>query len=152
MAKRLCKYRRVEISLQIGELTKLVSEPKFICQSCARVAASQSVLCKPSALNISALNVGALTLASKPLAEGEPTSEETVNLPSVKLSKQEKRAEKATKKALKKQDKLQKKLSKLLKKSQKLAKKQKKLELKYETASNQANKQRTTISNQSPLH
>lgn len=50
MAKSLCKYRRVEIVDQFATISKIVSEPKFVCSSCARSASDKAYLCKPSAL------------------------------------------------------------------------------------------------------
>ena len=50
MAKSLCKYRRVEIADKIAIISKIVSEPNFMCSSCARVASEKVYLCKPSAL------------------------------------------------------------------------------------------------------
>jgi len=50
VAKSLCKYRRVEIVDQFATISKIVSEPKFVCSSCARSASSKDYLCKPSAL------------------------------------------------------------------------------------------------------
>lgn len=50
MVKSLCKYRRAEIADQFATITKIVSEPKFICTSCTRVASDKDYLCKPSRL------------------------------------------------------------------------------------------------------
>ncbi|MGF1693318.1 hypothetical protein [Photobacterium kagoshimensis] len=50
MAKSLCKYRRVEIADKIAIISKIVSEPNYMCSSCARVASDKVYLCKPSAL------------------------------------------------------------------------------------------------------
>ncbi|PSU82590.1 hypothetical protein [Photobacterium phosphoreum] len=50
MVKSLCKYRRAEIADQFATITKIVSEPKFICASCTRVASDKDYLCKPSRL------------------------------------------------------------------------------------------------------
>lgn len=62
MARSLCKYRRVEIADQFAMISKLVSEPKFICSSCARSASDKAYLCKPSALKARTLTaVSAVT-------------------------------------------------------------------------------------------
>ncbi|MEC6824512.1 hypothetical protein VXS02_13855 [Photobacterium piscicola] len=50
MVKSLCKYRRAEIADQFATITKIVSEPTFICASCTRVASDKNYLCKPSRL------------------------------------------------------------------------------------------------------
>lgn len=50
MAKSLCKYRRVEIADQFAKISSLVSEPRFVCSSCARAASDKAYLCKPTAL------------------------------------------------------------------------------------------------------
>ena len=50
MVKSLCKYRRAEIADQFAMITKIVSEPTFICASCTRVASDKNYLCKPSRL------------------------------------------------------------------------------------------------------
>lgn len=52
MAKSLCKYRRVEIADKFAVISKIVSEPQFVCSSCARVASDKAYLCKPSALKV----------------------------------------------------------------------------------------------------
>jgi len=50
MAKRLCKMNRKQIADNLGDIHRLVVEPKFVCRSCARSSASQSSLCKPAAI------------------------------------------------------------------------------------------------------
>ncbi|WP_117235564.1 hypothetical protein [Vibrio maerlii] len=50
MTKRFCKLNRRDIAANLGEIHRLVSEPKFVCRSCARSSASKSSLCKPSAI------------------------------------------------------------------------------------------------------
>lgn len=50
MAKRLCKMNRKQIAENLGEIHRLVVEPKFVCRSCARSASSSSSLCKPAAI------------------------------------------------------------------------------------------------------
>lgn len=50
MAKRLCKMSRKQIADNLGEIHRLVVEPKFVCRSCARSSASKGSLCKPAAI------------------------------------------------------------------------------------------------------
>lgn len=50
MAKTLCKYRRTEIADQFATISKIVSEPNYMCASCTRVANDKMYLCKPSRL------------------------------------------------------------------------------------------------------
>lgn len=50
MAKRFCKLNRRDISDHLGEIHRLVSEPKFVCRSCARSSADKANLCKPAAI------------------------------------------------------------------------------------------------------
>ncbi|WP_318478906.1 hypothetical protein [Photobacterium leiognathi] len=50
MAKTLCKYRRAEIADQFATISKIVSEPNYMCASCTRVASDKEYLCKPSRL------------------------------------------------------------------------------------------------------
>ncbi|MDK9737851.1 hypothetical protein KI655_11095 [Vibrio sp. D404a] len=50
MAKRFCKLNRRDISEHLGEIHRLVSEPKFVCRSCARSSADKANLCKPAAI------------------------------------------------------------------------------------------------------
>lgn len=50
MAKRLCKMSRKQIADNLGEIHRLVIEPKFVCRSCARSSASKGSLCKPAAI------------------------------------------------------------------------------------------------------
>ncbi|WP_318444496.1 hypothetical protein [Photobacterium leiognathi] len=50
MAKTLCKYRRAEIADQFATISKIVSEPNYMCASCTRVASDKDYLCKPSRL------------------------------------------------------------------------------------------------------
>ncbi|WP_299019885.1 hypothetical protein [uncultured Photobacterium sp.] len=56
MAKSLCKYSRVEIADKFAIISKIVSEPRFVCSSCARAASDKAYLCKPSALRVKAMN------------------------------------------------------------------------------------------------
>ncbi|MEZ9405754.1 hypothetical protein [Vibrio sp. 10N.286.48.F5] len=50
MAKRFCKLNRRDITEHLGEIHSLVTEPKFLCRSCARSSADQANLCKPTAI------------------------------------------------------------------------------------------------------
>ncbi|EDP58793.1 hypothetical protein [Vibrio sp. AND4] len=50
MAKRLCKMSRKQIAESLGDIHRLVVEPKFVCRSCARSSASKDTLCKPAAI------------------------------------------------------------------------------------------------------
>ncbi|UTV27684.1 hypothetical protein [Photobacterium atrarenae] len=52
MAKSLCKYRRAEIGDQFAQISRIVSEPKFVCRSCARSASEKGYLCKPSSIQL----------------------------------------------------------------------------------------------------
>ncbi|MCD9553734.1 hypothetical protein GLP31_14780 [Photobacterium carnosum] len=59
MVKSLCKYRRAEIADQFATIIKIVSEPKFICATCTRVASDKDYLCKPSRLTNTASSTAA---------------------------------------------------------------------------------------------
>lgn len=50
MAKRFCKLNRRDITEHLGEIHSLVTEPKFVCRSCARSSSDQANLCKPTAI------------------------------------------------------------------------------------------------------
>lgn len=161
MAKRFCKLNRRDITEHLGEIHSLVTEPKFVCRSCARSSADQANLCKPTA-------IPPLGCQSKPieekmvcglLAETLPKPEVTlvevvdtpdsavqmfdpsvVKKPSLKKAKLkkimasngQKKELKRAKKAAKKQEKYNKKLAKMIKKQQKLFKKSQKMESKLE--------------------
>ncbi|CAH0524330.1 hypothetical protein [Vibrio hippocampi] len=155
MTKRLCKYRRVEISAQLGEITQLVAQPKYMCGSCTRVASHRSALCKPRLLETATVSAGNSVIANSAMTPLATTPRETdikADANHTRHSKQDKRAVKAAKKALKKQSKAQKKLAKLVKKSQKLAKQQRKLELKYQHLAHKADKRVANIATQTQLH
>ena len=96
MARSLCKWRRDDVARQLGHISALVAEPKFLCQRCARVANDKSHLCHPVSLVQEKAPSESLTL--------KPTKN------------------KSTKKWLKKRKKLQKKLDKIEKKLQKTSK------------------------------
>ena len=46
----LCAYKKDEIKENLKELSRIVSDPKFICRKCARVANDKEYLCKPAKL------------------------------------------------------------------------------------------------------
>lgn len=48
MAKSLCKVSRHDI--KAGKIHQLVSNPEFVCGSCARVSSQKNTLCKPTSL------------------------------------------------------------------------------------------------------
>ncbi|PSU46446.1 hypothetical protein C9J12_18385 [Photobacterium frigidiphilum] len=50
MTKTLCKFRRIEIADKFSTITSIISQPKYVCSSCARSANDKAYLCKPSAL------------------------------------------------------------------------------------------------------
>lgn len=50
MAKRFCKMNRKQIAENLGDIHRLVVEPKFLCRSCARSSADKESLCKPAAI------------------------------------------------------------------------------------------------------
>ncbi len=109
MAQRLCKLSRHDITASLSDIHRIVTEPKYLCRSCARSSADKNRLCKPEALSVSAPKL---------------KTEAQVDLSS-------KSALKVAKKTLKAQKKYQKKLEKVLKKQRKLAKKQQALQVKF---------------------
>lgn len=48
--KRLCKFSKSEIETNLIEISRIISEPEFICTKCARSANISNVLCNPKAL------------------------------------------------------------------------------------------------------
>ncbi|NOH72811.1 hypothetical protein F0225_15880 [Vibrio pectenicida] len=50
MTKSLCKLSRKQIADGLGDIHRLVAEPKFVCRSCARSSAERGSLCKPAAI------------------------------------------------------------------------------------------------------
>jgi hypothetical protein len=50
MAKHFCKLNCRDITEHLAEIYSLVTEPKFVCRSCARSSADQANLCKPTAI------------------------------------------------------------------------------------------------------
>ncbi|USD41109.1 hypothetical protein J4N42_14100 [Vibrio sp. SCSIO 43135] len=159
MAKRFCKLNRHDIASNLGEIHQLVTEPKYVCRSCARSSASKSSLCKPAAIPPKSCQDKPIEqqrqcgLLAEALSDNQETKLEQVAsavLPSVEVEvvdtapseKTSKKALKKASKALKKQKKYHKKLSKVLKKQQKLLKKHQKLEGKFA----QVNGQLATLS------
>ncbi|MBY6199117.1 hypothetical protein [Vibrio hangzhouensis] len=149
MTKRLCKLNRRDISANLGDIHRLVAEPKYLCRSCSRSSADKSTLCKPAAIPPASCQNKPLEQQQQcgVLAEALPAQSDNVSATSNSKSRRKARATDASnldtidkkvakraKKALKQQEKAQKKLHKLLKKSQKLARKQSKLEHKYHLA------------------
>ncbi|MCW8346589.1 hypothetical protein MD535_11335 [Vibrio sp. ZSDZ65] len=150
MAKRLCKLNRHDINANLGDIHRLVAEPKFLCRSCSRSSADSSTLCKPAAIPPMSCQVKPAKekLTCGLLLEGmtkeeisleqaiasEPVVSESDVVMMQESEGSDKKALKRAKKALKKQDKMQKKLQKIIKKSQKLARKQSQLEQKYHHA------------------
>ncbi|MFA0441125.1 hypothetical protein BCU70_15610 [Vibrio sp. 10N.286.49.C2] len=155
MAKRLCKFNRHEISANLGDIHRLVAEPKFLCRSCSRSSSDRSTLCKPAAIPpVSCqekpveekIKCGLLLESIKPegIISKQTVLEKQSEAQVVMFHEPEslnKKALKRASKALKKQTKMQKKLQKIIRKSQKLARKQSKLEQKYHLAEVVADKQ-----------
>ncbi|SMY38087.1 hypothetical protein [Photobacterium andalusiense] len=84
MVKSLCKYRRAEIADQFATITKIVSEPKFICASCTRVASDKDYLCKPSRLTNAMPSTAVPTPASViTLATSAPVAPVIMNIHSL---------------------------------------------------------------------
>ncbi|WP_261816402.1 hypothetical protein [Vibrio gallicus] len=48
MTKKMCKLSSRAIGLSMGAIYAIVSEPKFVCRSCARVADKSISLCRPT--------------------------------------------------------------------------------------------------------
>jgi hypothetical protein len=45
--KRLCKWKSGSYGDRLDDLRSIVDPPKFVCESCGRVAARKKYLCKP---------------------------------------------------------------------------------------------------------
>ncbi|MEZ8102361.1 hypothetical protein [Vibrio bivalvicida] len=82
MAKRFCKMNRKQIAENLGDIHRLVVEPKYLCRSCARSSASKDSLCKPAAIPPQACQNKPLEQQQSCalLAEALPNTQ--VNLPS----------------------------------------------------------------------
>lgn len=52
----LCKLDKHDMEERMPDIVSLVSEPKFICRKCARVAKNKKYLCKPIKIKSSAKN------------------------------------------------------------------------------------------------
>jgi len=50
-AKRLCSWDKARIRDKREKLVKIVSQPKYVCERCARVASSAKHLCRPDSLD-----------------------------------------------------------------------------------------------------
>lgn len=48
--KTLCDWTKEDIDNNHKKLFKIVSNPKFVCKKCARVANKEDYLCKPKKL------------------------------------------------------------------------------------------------------
>ena len=51
LKKSICKLSKDEVEKSLEELVRIVSNPKYICQKCARVAKSKKQLCKPDKIS-----------------------------------------------------------------------------------------------------
>ena len=45
--KTLCDLEKKDIDKKLGEITKIVMDPKYICRKCARASNKKEYLCKP---------------------------------------------------------------------------------------------------------
>ena len=113
MAKRLCKLHHRDITANLGTIHTLVRVPRFLCRSCARVAAKKSCLCKPDAIPFS-------SQMSEHSTGGTLLSESLSGKKSLKKLGKE----------AKKRKKIEKKLQKTIRKQNKLKLRQEKLEQK----------------------
>lgn len=50
MNKPLCKWGKKNIQAHFDEVTEIVSNAKFICKKCGRIAGSKKYLCKGTPL------------------------------------------------------------------------------------------------------
>ena len=48
--KRLCKWKEDDISDKLDKLTQIVTDPRFVCKKCGRVADKKKWLHKPASL------------------------------------------------------------------------------------------------------
>nr|WP_217906461.1 hypothetical protein [Vibrio sp. JPW-9-11-11] len=153
---------RKQIVENLGDIHRLVVEPKYVCRSCARSSSDNSSLCKPAAIPPQACQNKPISEQQKCglLAEAQPSPRPSLQkaqavrriVERVKHKAQQpksivieqataelidKKAIKKAKKAAKKQFKQQKKLIKLAKKHNKLLKKQRKLAARLEGSKQQ---------------
>ena len=54
----LCKLDKHDIEENMQDIVSVVSEPKFICRKCARVATNKKYLCQPVKIKSSAKKEG----------------------------------------------------------------------------------------------
>jgi hypothetical protein len=52
----LCKLDKHDMEERMDDIAPIVSEPKYICSKCARVAKKKKYLCKPVKIKSSAKN------------------------------------------------------------------------------------------------
>jgi hypothetical protein len=50
MTKKLCSWKKADISDNAKEFRKLVGHPKYYCTKCGRVAKDSKYICKPDKL------------------------------------------------------------------------------------------------------
>jgi 16S rRNA G1207 methylase RsmC len=48
--KRMCKWKENDLSEKFDKFTAIVSNPKFVCKKCLRVADKKKLLHKPASL------------------------------------------------------------------------------------------------------
>ncbi|MDO6708273.1 hypothetical protein [Photobacterium sp. 1_MG-2023] len=134
MSKSLCKYRRAEISDKAAAIGALVSQPRFLCRSCARVSNTKGALCKP--MGLPGVTVPS-NLASPAVPEvGESLESGAVRLSSgwLSMSVKVRKLDKKLRKLSKKKRQYEKKIEKYQKKSGKYQKKAAKYQKKADKA------------------
>ena len=160
MAKRFCKLNRRDITEHLGEIHSLVTEPKFVCRSCARSSADKDNLCKPAAIppascqsKPDAEKAACGLLAETILRRAEPVAVHFID-PNEEASPTslDKKSVKKAKKALKNQQKQAKKLAKVVKKQQKLLKKHQMLEKQFSRLNQNINMIEETTFNVEQVH
>ena len=50
--KTLCDLDKKDIEKKFSEITKIVSDPTFICRKCARASNKKEYLCKPQRIKL----------------------------------------------------------------------------------------------------
>ncbi len=48
--KPLCKWGKKKIQAHFDEVAEIISNPKFICKKCGRIAGNKKYLCKGTSL------------------------------------------------------------------------------------------------------